>query len=580
MKAALFGVVVALAAVLSTGADANTRGYPGRNGKIAFVSNRAPNLQNMEIYSVAGNGRGARPMAGVTSPADEFDAAWSPDGRRLAFAGTRTGDTELFVRDETGTVTQLTHSPGVDRFPAWSPDGRRIAFSTVRRGTGASEIYSVDASSGSDLTRVTTNDTTPSPNPNIPRPGDLAPAWSPDGSLVAYARVGSAGSGIRIVHPDGSGDRRLTSTGGVTSTEVDRTPAWSPDGRRLAFAHGADLDPVSALWLMNADGSDAHAITDGSHFESDPAWSPDGQSIAFVRSPEELAVLSVGSGAVHVVAREAVGRPAWTPDGRRFAYTSWIQQGPYRLYTVDRRGRNVRLGTDQSRGTGFFPAWSPDGSKVAYLTEVSRLVVVLADGSHRRVLTRFPTQSKAAWSPDGSMLAFARRGDLFVIRSGGGGLRRLTATRRSEGEPAWSPHGGLIAFTASRSIWTMRADGTHARKLPGAVGSSPAWSPDGRRIAFTSGRTPSFFNPELWVMKADGSGQHRILEAATPDGHVWSYSSPAWSPDGRSIVFSSIENGTSQQLFVVRPDGRGKRPVTHDLRADYVYPDWQPLRQR
>jgi TolB protein len=76
---------------------------------------------------------------------------------------------EIFVRDETGAVFQVTYSRGVDRSPAWSPDGRRIAFSSARRCTGASEIFVVDAASGGDPVRVTTNETTPSANPNVPR---------------------------------------------------------------------------------------------------------------------------------------------------------------------------------------------------------------------------------------------------------------------------------------------------------------------------------------------------------------------------------------------------------------------------
>ena len=325
--------------------------WPGWNGKLVFVSDRAPNLQNEELYVVGSDGRGAAPLAGVTSLADEFDPAWSPEGRRLAFASTRTGDTEIFVRDETGAVTQLTHAPGVDRFPAWSPDGRRIVFATNRRGTGASEIYVVDASDGAALTRVTTNETTPSPNPNIPRPGDVEPAWSSDGSLIAYARIASPGAGIRVVRPDGSGDRGLTSIGGQASTQVDRSPAWSPDGRRLAFARGDALAPASALWLIDADGSDAHALTDGAGYESGPAWSPAGDSIAFVRSGVLAVARPDGSG-LRVIARAVAGRPAGPPTEHALP----TRAGSCRARSACSRS----TGTGLSPGSGMTTAWRAD----------------------------------------------------------------------------------------------------------------------------------------------------------------------------------------------------------------------------
>jgi Tol biopolymer transport system component len=93
-----------------------------------------------------------------------------------------------------------------------------------------------------------------------------------------------------------------------------------------------------------------------------------------------------------------------------------------------------------------------------------------------------------------------------------------------------------------------------------------------------SGRTAGFFNPELWLMNADGSRAHRILEAGSSDGFVWSHQDPAWSPDGRWIAFSSNETGRNE-LFAVHPDGTGKRQLTPGGPAENVYADWQPLRR-
>ncbi len=143
------------------------------------------------------------------------------------------------------------------------------------------------------------------------------------------------------------------------------------------------------------------------------------------------------------------------------------------MFTIDGHRTVARVGNDHSLASGFFPAWSPDGAELAFLSPLGRLVVMRADGSRRRTLTRFPIQQRPAWSPDGSRIAFGRRGDLFSILAEGGGLRRFTRTKRPEGEPAWSPDGRHVAFTAAGGIWLMDADGEHLRKLAGAIGSAP-----------------------------------------------------------------------------------------------------------
>lgn len=154
-------------------------------------------------------------------------------------------------------------------------------------------------------------------------------------------------------------------------------------------------------------------------------------------------------------------------------------------------------------------------------------------------------------SPDGQWIAFTSiddetaTTDIFVARRNGSDRRRLTADAASDGNPTWSPDGQRLAWASSRAngtldIWTMNADGSDARQLTtsrlvnplpgsGQVATQPAWSPDGRRLVYAVGLNG---RSHLWVMNADGSGKRQLTRHEIADDYE-----PTWSPDGRVILF-------------------------------------------
>jgi Tol biopolymer transport system component len=244
--------------------------------------------------------------------------------------------------------------------------------------------------------------------------------------------------------------------------------------------------------------------------------------------------------------------------------------GGLQIYSMLADGRSqVRL-TDDS-AIDAWPVWSIDRTRIAFASTrdgKSDVFLMPAKGGQVVRLTTNPADDyHPSWSPDGTRIAFESLRDgnaeIYVMNADGTGQTRLTRNPGLDGSPAWSPNGRLIAFESERGgnedIYTMRPDGSHLRRLTTAPGedTDPAWAPDGTRIAFTSSRQGQ---PRLFMMRADGSDQFPIpLRTPGENGGgtgMWMDATPAWSPDGEWIAFSTTRSGTLQ-IWAMRPDGTG-----------------------
>jgi TolB protein len=173
---------------------------------------------------------------------------------------------------------QLTTSPASEYGPAWSPDGSKIAFERdlpIRENEILPKIFVMNAD-GSNQSQLRSDRTS----------SETHLAWSPDGSKIVFVGVGViAGSEeIYTMNVDGSDLKQLTESANLTK----EAPDWSPDGSKIVFgAYDRNTGGKYDIFVMNADGSEVTNLTNNPNSNDiRPVWSPDGREIAFVSDPD------------------------------------------------------------------------------------------------------------------------------------------------------------------------------------------------------------------------------------------------------------------------------------------------------
>jgi Tol biopolymer transport system component len=255
---------VALTMVLAAHPDSAEAALPGKNGKIAFASNRSGNL---EVWQMNADGTSLRNLTSSIPANDEY-AAYSAGGNKIAFTSERDGNPEIYTMSSAGLLqTRLTRNATGDNQPAWSPDGARIAFISNREVS--SDVFVMKAD-GTGAKRLVTFPT-----------GETDPAWSPNGTKIAFVSNSGGDPEIWVMNSDGSNKTQLTN-----NPATDSSPDWSPNGKKIAFesnrgGDSSNFEVYSMRPVPEGSTNQPVNLTKTAGQDLSPAYSPDGNKIAF-----------------------------------------------------------------------------------------------------------------------------------------------------------------------------------------------------------------------------------------------------------------------------------------------------------
>jgi tricorn protease len=476
------------------------------HSEIAFVSGG-------DIWTVPFSGGAARLL--VSHPANEVHPVYSPDGKRLAFTSTRTGNGDVYVVDlSTGELKRLTFDDFAERVDNWSRDGKYIYYSTTAGDiAGMNDVYRVPADGG-----------TPMPFSADRYASEYYAAPGADGA-VAMATKGFASQWWRKGHShideteiwiarDGANPKyeRVT-TGGAK----ELWPMWAADGKRLFYT--SDRSGTENLWVTAVAGGTPRQVTsfkDGRVLF--PSISNDGKTIVFERDFQiwSLDTATSKSAPVNIMLRGVPASPAIehitlsnqfgdlsiSKDGKKIAFVA--RGDVFAVSTKD--GGNAARVTSTSELEEFV-SWAPDSQRVTYVSHRNGSSQIFINDLSTQVETQITSGSEgdyaASWSPDGKSLAFIRGGSEIRVYHPETKQERVVAKTRFPKPPmiydelfVWSPNSKWIAYVVSgarmfRNVEVVSAAGgtpIPVSFVPNVFGSSLEWSPDGTYLLFNTGQ--------------------------------------------------------------------------------------------
>jgi Tol biopolymer transport system component/predicted Ser/Thr protein kinase len=426
------------------------------------------------------------------------------------------------------------------------------------------------------------------------QPGaELFPSLSPDGNSFIYAGRDSDNWDIYFQRVGSTVPANLT-----TDSEADDTqPAFSPDGQRIAFRSERE---GGGIFVMGASGESVRRITD---FGYHPAWSPDGSEIVCStispQRPEvrptvhsELYIVNITTSQKRLLAKDVYDavQPHWSPHGHRIAFWGMTPASWRDIYTISSDGTGIVQITNDA-ALDWNPVWSPDGEYLYFVSDRGGSMnvwrVPMDEETGKALRAPEPVTASSAYvshislAGNGRRVSFAqqlRTGNVSrsifdpIRETAVGSPIAITQGSRDSLYPAVSPDGAWLAFTSrgkQEDLCLVQADGSGLRRLSDDVyrDRQPAWSPDGKTLLFMSDRRESL---QIWSIHRDGSGLKQLTESSQAVRY------PVISPDGRFFTYHVPGEGSYLMEFGKpwKDQTPVRLPSAGDLQAEFWPNDW------
>ena len=602
MRASLFVAVIALALAQA----------PSPNKVV--LTRVFPQPGQIGLFMAAADGSNEHPLV---TPADlDYDAAWSPDGASIVFTSERNGSADLYRVKPDGTgLERLTDSPAYDDQAAFSPDGQHLVFVTTRAG-GTADLWTMD------LRTRASKALTSGPG------GDFRPSWSPDGRWIAFAsdRTSSLPPAhgrwerlqivdLYIIHPDGSGLKRLTPHGDFCGS-----PKWAADSRRIvAYCMTAEqtLDNRRAapehpedtrIVSVDINTGAMSELPTGPGVKFNPSVLS-GDVLGYIRRDGDTRGIHYSNGRRGPAGE--IRSAAWSPDGARVVFHKRlaIQRKPWVRTWSPHPDYELTL-------TSGGPSFSPTGDRFAFVSPGGEnatgagIAVAEAGAETSQVIYRDPTRNILGpqWSPQGDRLIFGigvfnaffngfhglflkpedrieGGAQVAMVNADGSGFRELTSGPNNNAFPSMDREGRRFVYRTfgpeGDGLRIMDIETKKVTPIAGGYDNFPLWSPRGDLIIFSRQVDGDY---GIYTIKPDGTDIRRLTSGRGNDAHM------AWSPDGEHIAFASSRMGFKDEvtytdapqpygeIFVMRADGSDVQQLT-DNQWEEGTPAWQPIKR-
>jgi tricorn protease len=500
--------------------------------EIAFVSGG-------DIWVAPAKGGEARLL--VSNPADETRPLYSPDGSKLAFISTRTGNGDIYLLTlATGDLKRLTFDGGLDQLDGWSRDGKWLYFSNGTQDVGRkNDLYRVSVEGGTPMAVSADRFT-----------NEFQAAPAPVGATLAFAARGT-------------GDQQWWRNG---HSHLDESEIWlRREGSPATYERIVDLNGRNAWPMWSADGKQLYWMSDRSGAQN--IW-----TVALGGKPRQITKFTGGR----------LLWPSISYDGKSIVF-----ERDFKLWTLDTKTGEAYPLNISLVGSAASPeithltlpafsdlALSPDGRKLALIGHGEIFAASARDGGESVRVTRTPSaESQVSWSPDSTKIVYLGMRDavnhVFLYDFTNRAETQLTNDAVSDNGPKWAPDGKSIAYVRGRK--ELRVYNLEAKQersvvsgfLGGGFGPSGfTWSPDSQWIAYAASEDRALRN--IYVFPAAGGAARPVsFLANTNVGGL------TWSPDGKFLLYETGQRTETPQ--VARVELVPKQPKFAEERFEELF---------